>query len=56
MRKEKKSSYFIGVSIGVNGVAGVASVTRNSITFLCVSHSKALTKRSDLCSPIRIEC
>lgn len=34
--KKKKSSYFIGVSIGVNGVAGVASVTRNSITF-CVS-------------------
>lgn len=36
VRKEKKSSYFIGVSIGVNGVSGVASVTRNSITF-CVS-------------------
>lgn len=34
--QRKKSSYFIGVGIGVNGVAGVASVTRNSICF-CVS-------------------
>lgn len=36
VRKGKKSSYFIGVGIGVNGVAGVASATRNSISF-CVS-------------------